>query len=303
MVRFLIFFGFFLLPTLAQAELRIVTTMPEFAAVAQELGGEGVSVTSLTSATQDAHFIDAKPSFVLKLNQADLLIVNGLELEIGWIPTLITQARNPKVQPGQSGYLDASTLAAPILEVPQGTIDRSMGDIHPGGNPHFSRDPKRMLNIIEGIAKRIISLQPESKTTVETNLSTVKTRVQEILAQHQKRWALLAPEQKQIVEYHKSWSYLFETLGVSVPIRLEPKPGVAPSPSHIAKVVKTMRSTKVTTLLQEIYLPERIMKTVAKMTKSTHLKVASGPDFKNGQTYSEYLAALLDTLYSALSKE
>ena len=178
-----------------------------------------------------------------------------------------------------------------------------MGDIHPGGNPHFSRDPKRMLNVIEGIAKRIASLQPESKTTVETNLKKMKTRIQAIITQNLERWSSLKVEQKQIVEYHKSWSYLFETLGVSVPIRLEPKPGVAPSPSHIATVVKTMRSAKVTTLLQETYLPERIMKTVAKMTKSTHLKVASGPDFKNGQTYSEYLTALLDTLYSALAKE
>ena len=298
MKRILLLLTLLALPVQSFAKLNVVATLPEFAAVVQELGGDNVNVTSLTKASQDPHYVDAKPSYVLAINRADLLIINGLDLEIGWIPTLIVQARNPKVQIGQSGYLDASELAAPILEIPTGTIDRSMGDIHPGGNPHYSRDPKRMLNVIRGIGERMMVLAPEQKAQIQANMQVLLGKVQTILSTQQSKWAKLSPEERNLVEYHKSWSYLFETLNITTPIRIEPKPGVPPSPGHVATVVKTIRSENVKLLIQESYLAARVMETVAKLTKSKHLIVESGPNFAAGEPYADYLEKLLNTFYN-----
>ena len=297
MKRILILLTLLALPVQSFAKLNVVATLPEFAAIVQELGGDGVNVTSLTKASQDPHYVDAKPSYVLAINRADLLIINGLDLEIGWIPTLIVQARNPKVQIGQSGYLDASSLAAPILEIPTGTIDRSMGDIHPGGNPHYTRDPKRMLNVIRGIGERMMVLAPKQSTQIQANMNGLLNNVQTILNTHQSKWAKLSPEERNLVEYHKSWSYLFETLNITIPIRIEPKPGVPPSPGHVATVVQTIRSANVKLLIQESYLAARVMETVAKLTKTKHLIVESGPDFAAGERYTDYLEKLLNNFY------
>lgn len=288
-------------PATVLAKLNVVTTLPEFAAIAQELGGDRVTVTSLTKSSQDPHYVDAKPSYVLAVNRADLFILNGLDLEIGWVPTLIVQARNPKIQIGQPGYLDASTFASPILEVPTGNIDRSMGDVHPGGNPHYTRDPKRMVNVIQGISQRMIELAPEQKDVIGANTQKLIGQLQAVLTSNLARWQALIPNTRMVVEHHKSWSYLFETLGLIVPIRVEPKPGVPPSPNHVAKVVQTMRSQGIQLLLQESYLSSRVMKTVAKLTKAKHLIVESGPDFANGESYINYLNALLNELYKTLN--
>ena len=285
----------------ASAKLRVVTTLPEYAAIASEIGAESVNVTSLTRSSQDPHFIDAKPSYIVRLNRADLLIVNGLDLEIGWIPTLLVQARNPKIQPGQPGHLDASSLITSVLEVPQGTIDRSMGDIHPGGNPHFSRDPNRMRNIIRGVARRMSALAPESAERFQAKAEAMVEELTELLKLNKARWSALSEEQRRIVEYHRSWSYLFETLSVEVPARLEPKPGVPPSPSHVAGVVGTIKQRDIRTLLQESYLASTVMRTVAELTDSTHLIVESGPQFTNGERYITYIRTLLDTLYTAVN--
>lgn len=286
----------------AFAGIRIVTTLPDYAAIASEIGTDKVTVACLTRSSQDAHFIDAKPSYIVHLNRADLLIVNGLDLEIGWIPTLLVQARNSQIQPGQLGYLDASSLVPSILEIPSGTIDRSMGDIHPGGNPHFSRDPNRMRSIIRGIAERLGMLLPDSTEHFQSKADAMIEEIDNLLLATRAKWATLPTEKRLIVEYHRSWSYLFETLSVEVPARLEPKPGVPPSPSHVASVVQLIQRRGVKTLLQESYLSSKIMRTVAELTQSRHIIVESGPQFSKGERYTTYIQKLIDTLFNALNQ-
>ena len=300
MIRLLMVLGLTLLSTQALAAIDVVTTLPEYAAIAQEIGGDKVKVISLTKPGQDPHFVDAKPSYIIALNKAELLIVNGLDLEIGWIPTLLVQARNPNIQPGQAGHMDASTFAGEILDKPSGHIDRSMGDIHGGGNPHFSRDPTRMVTVIEETTRRLAQLEPASAATFQANSQKLLSGLKQLINESQTKWSKLPAQSRQAVEYHKSWLYLFDTLQITVPIRIESKPGVAPSPAHVAKVVGTVKSNNVKLLLQETSYSSKLMSTVAKITKSKHIIVSSGPDFDKGQGYIEHVQNLLDTLYAAV---
>src|SRR5436190_19080614 len=145
--------------TPARAALNVVTTTEDLASIAREVGGDKIKVESLSRGYQDPHFVEAKPSFVIKLNRADLLIAVGRELEIGWLPPLITQSRNAKIQPGAEGYLDAS-LTAKILEIPTGQITRAMGDVHPSGNPHFWLDPDNGKRVATSIQKKLAAMDP-----------------------------------------------------------------------------------------------------------------------------------------------
>ena len=256
------FLTFFLLLAVsfpAQAKLRVVGTLPDFAAIAEELGGERVETSSLIKGTQDPHFVDAKPSMILEVNRADLLICIGMGLEDGWLPVLITQSRNGGIQPGGPGYLDASTFvtAKEVVAKP----DRAMGDVHGQGNPHYYTSPTELFKVAEGIHARLVQLDPEGKADYDTRWQRFSETYQRKTAE----WlAALAPlKGTKIVEYHKSWIYLLDWIAFSAAGALEPVPGVPPSPSHVSKMLGMVKDQNLRFVFQEIYQPTNLSRIFA----------------------------------------
>jgi zinc/manganese transport system substrate-binding protein len=218
-----------LAPGSAVAKLNVVTTLPSFADIASEVGGERVSVQSLTKGTQDPHFVDAKPDLILKLNRADLLIRGGLGLEDGWMPPLLTGSRNAKIQAGASGDLNASS-SAELRDVPQGKIDRAEGDVHPGGNPHFMLDPRNGARLARAVADRLASLDAEHAEEYRKRADGYAKRLEERI----RAWGSeLKPllKGKPVVTYHKSWRYFTAWMEIEEVGQIEPKPGIPPRPS------------------------------------------------------------------------
>ncbi|MBI4411383.1 MAG: zinc ABC transporter substrate-binding protein, partial [Deltaproteobacteria bacterium] len=174
MKKIFLFLLILLVPFTAHAKINVVATIPDLAAIAREVGGELVNVDSIARGDQDPHYLEPKPSYAVKMNKADLLIEVGLELEVGWLPVLLTQSRNPKILRGASGHLDASR-DIPVAEIPAGKVDRSMGDVHPLGNPHYWLDPRNGLIIARGIADKLGKLDPANKTVYDGNLGVFTT--------------------------------------------------------------------------------------------------------------------------------
>ncbi|MGH7850753.1 MAG: metal ABC transporter substrate-binding protein, partial [Thermodesulfobacteriota bacterium] len=196
----------------AGAKVNIVTSVPDFASIAGEIGGDKVDVLSLAKGYQDPHFVDAKPIYVTKLNRADILVYNGLDLEVGWLPVLVTGARNSKISTRNSeGNVDASVFIANILELPTGPIDRSMGDVHPGGNPHYMLDPRNGIAVAKGITTKLSEIDPENASYYEANYK----KFTDLLNLKIKEWdELLAPYiGTEIVSYHKNLTYFTEWAG------------------------------------------------------------------------------------------
>jgi zinc/manganese transport system substrate-binding protein len=250
-------------PADAAGPLNVIATTEDLASIAGEVGGDKIKVESLARGYQDPHFVEAKPSFVLKLNKADLLIAVGRELEIGWLPPLITQARNAKIQPGGPGYLDAS-LNARILEIPTGQITRAMGDVHPQGNPHYWLDPGNGRRIAQAIESKLSMLSPGDAAYFSARYSDFDKR----LAAAEKRWdAMMAPYKGvKVVTYHRSWPNFAERLGLDVIGYVEPKPGIPPSPSHTLDLIQEMKRQNAKTILVEPYFDLKTPNSVARET-------------------------------------
>jgi len=242
------------------AVLHVVTTTADLASLAREVGGDRVDVVALANPTQDPHQVDPKPSFILQVNRADLLIAVGRELEIGWLPPLTTSARNAKVQPGGPGYLDASTNVK-ILEIPTGQITRAMGDVHPQGNPHYWLDPANGRIIARAIKDKFSELKPADKAYFEERYSQFDTR----LAAAEKRWdAMLAPYKgAKLVTYHRSWPNFMERWGLNVMGYVEPKPGIPASPSHIIELIEDMKRQNVKLIVMEPYFSSKAPDSIA----------------------------------------
>ena len=234
----------------AAAGLRVVTTTEDLASLAREVGGDKITVMALAKGYQDPHFVDPKPSFILEVNRADLLIVVGRELELGWLPSLITSARNAKVQPGGNGYLDAS-LTVKILELPTGQITRAMGDVHPQGNPHYWLDPGNGRRMALAIRDKLTQLDPADKATFDARYADFDKR----LAAAERKWdAMMAPYAgTKIVTYHRSWPNFMERFGLNVMGYVEPKPGIPPSPSHTIELIGDMKAQGVKLIVVEPY--------------------------------------------------
>ncbi len=233
----------------AQARLRVVGTLPDFAAIAAELGGERVAVDSLVRGTEDPHFVDAKPSHVLRVSRADLLVCVGLGLEADWLPVLLTQARNGRVQVGAAGYLDASQVVQ-AKEIP-GKPDRAMGDVHGGGNPHYYVAPVEMLRVSEAIYRKLVELDPAGRAEYDGRWQAFARTYRQRLAAWKSAVAPLAGAQ--VVEYHKSWIYLLDWLGMTSVGTLEPKPGIPPSPGHVTQLLMRVKDQKVRFVFRERY--------------------------------------------------
>ncbi|HWW17618.1 MAG TPA: metal ABC transporter substrate-binding protein [Candidatus Saccharimonadales bacterium] len=247
----------------AAAKLKIMAATMDLASLAQEVGGDKVEVESIARGYQDPHFVDAKPSFLLKLKRADLLIVVGLELEIGWLPPLINQSTNPKIQVAAPGYLDASRFAR-ILEIPTGQVTRAEGDVHPLGNPHYWLDPENGLRIAKGIADKLSEMRPEDAAYFAQRYADFEQR----LKQADQRWlAEMKPyEGRKIVTYHRSWPNFAEHFHLNVVGYVEPRPGIPPSPQHTVELIQQMKRENVKVIVVEPYFDLKTPNSIARET-------------------------------------
>ncbi|TNF34314.1 MAG: zinc ABC transporter substrate-binding protein [Deltaproteobacteria bacterium] len=286
----------------AAAKVEIVATLPDLAALSAEVGGDLVHVTALVRPTEDPHYVDPKPSLLLPLSRADVLILNGLDLEIGWLPPLLVNARNGRIQPGGTGYIDASTLVRTKLQVPAGRIDRAQGDIHPGGNPHFTHDPRRAAEVAVGIGARLASVDPANADTYRKNAERVATELRQLAKAATSRFAALPAAKRRIVVYHDSWVYLVDWLGLDQVATVEEKPGIKPSPGHVAGVLSTMKAQGARLILQEEYYPRNTSQTLSKLAKGELTVLRGGVHFERGETYTEHTKEIADLLYEALTK-
>ncbi len=288
----------------ALAQVKIVTSTTDFAAIAKDIGGDKVEVVSLSKGFQDPHFVDAKPIFITRLNQADLLIYNGLELEIGWLPILITGARNSDILAGNSiGHYNASTSIKDKLDVHTGSIDRSMGDIHPGGNPHYMLDPRNGIPVARGIAARLIQIDPENASYYEENF---KNFVSELKLKIPEWKTELEPFQDtKVVTYHKLWVYFTKWAGFTEVGTIEPKPGIPPTPSHVANIIKTIENEHIKFIIAANYYPQKTPSIIAEKTGVPFLSLPVMVEGRDGvNNYIELFDALVGEITSALkSKE
>lgn len=284
------------LPCTGYADLIVVATVPDLAALAKEVGGKQASVRTISLPTQDPHFVDAKPSLVLDLNRADLLLAIGLQLETGWLPVLMTGARNAAIQVGSPGYLECAQFAR-LLEVPTQAIDRSMGDIHPGGNPHYLHDPRAAAEVAKGIAARMGELDPQNASAYQANLASFLQRLETARRGWEKR---MAPYRgTPVVGYHRSLVYLVDWLGLIEVDYLEPKPGIPPNPAHVARVITLARQRRVPALLQESHYPDATSRVVAEKIPAALVKLPGGTDVQHGQSYLDYIDAHITLLEHA----
>ena len=285
----------------ASAAVHVVTSIQDFASIADSIGGKRVDTFALSRGYQDPHFVEPKPSFVLKLSHADLLIVAGLELEIGYLPPLLDQSRNDKIRPGTRGYLDAST-GCDILEKPTQTVTRAMGDVHPFGNPHYWLDPNNGRVIARAIAARLSELDPAGAAEYKANLAAFEAK----LAAAEQRWdGVLGPYAgTEVVTYHNSWPNFLKRFRLVAAGYIEPKPGVPPSPAHTIEIMNTIQQKKVPVILMEPYFDQKTPKSIAEKTGAKLLtfipSVGGVPEAKDYVSLFDYDVKLLaDALAAA----
>lgn len=253
------------------APLKVVATTEDLASIAREIGGDRITVEAIARGYQDPHFVEAKPSFILKFSRADLLIVVGRELEIGWLPPLITNSRNAKIQVGGPGYLDPSANVK-ILEIPTGQLTRAMGDVHPSGNPHYWLDPGNGRVIARAIRDRLTQLDRANQGVYAQRYDDFDRR----LAAAERRWdAAMAPYKgTKVVTYHRSWPNFTDRFGLDVIGYVEPKPGVPPAPSHTISLIAEMKRQQVKVIIMEPYFDAKTPKQIASQTGARVLTLA-----------------------------
>ena len=250
-------------PCWAASKLKIVASTTDLAEFASQVGGDRVEIESIARGYQDPHYVEAKPSFLLKLRRADLLIVVGLQLELGWLPPLITQCGNANVQGGSNGYFDASQFAE-ILEIPTTVVTRAMGDVHPFGNPHYWLDPENGRRIAGGIQKKLAQMRPEDAAYFAQRLQDFNRRLDEA----EKKWdAQMQPYRgRKVVTYHRSWPNFLKRFGLIAAAEIEPRPGIPPSPGHTVELIKMMRRENIKVILVEPYFDTKTPNAVARET-------------------------------------
>lgn len=260
----------------AAAARNVVTSTQDLASIVTEIGGDKVKVEALAKGYQDPHFVEPKPSFIFMLHSADLLVVVGRELEVGWLPKLIDQSRNGKIRPGSAGYLDAS-LTARILDVPTGPITRAMGDVHPTGNPHYWLDPGNGRRIAKAVQDKLSELSSGDAEYFAQRYADFDRR----LAAAEKRWeAAMAPYKGvKIVTYHRSWTNFAERFGLNVVGYVEPKPGIPPSPAHQLTLQEDMKRQDIRIILVEPYFD---LKTPNRIARDTGARVLVMPPSVGG---------------------
>jgi zinc/manganese transport system substrate-binding protein len=284
----------------AASKLNLVGSTEDLAALAREIGGDRINVDSIAKGYQDPHFVEPKPSFVLKLQKADLLVVIGLQLEIGWLPPLITQSRNSKIQQGAAGYLDASSFCR-IDEIPVGQVTRAMGDVHPMGNPHYWLDPENGRRIAKAIADKISQMQPADAAYFAARYADFDKR----LTAAGKVWdAKMAPYRgRKVITYHRSWPSFCDRFGLVVVDYVEPKPGIPPSPSHTLELIGTIKREGIRLILMEPYFAIDTPRSMAEKTGAQ--VVVLMPSVGGVKEVTDYLQLFdydIDLLVNAFAK-
>ena len=275
-------------PWTAQAKLNVVATLPDYGAIAEAIGGDKVKVTSLAKGTEDPHFVDARPSFIRVLNQADVLIEGGAELEIGWLPPLVNSARNAKILSDAPGHVVVSR-GIRLIDVPSGPVDRSMGDVHPAGNPHYNLDPANGKAIAANIAAAFGKLDSANAPFYDANLKKFNDRLDTKLAEWTK--AMEPFRGTKVLTYHKSFDYFLERFGLVLAGTIEPKPGIEPSPTHINALIPRAREQGVKLVIIE---PNRSRKTPAYVAEAVGAKLLALPSLVGGAEKAKDYIALFD---------
>jgi zinc/manganese transport system substrate-binding protein len=250
----------------AAGKLAVVATTQDLASLAEEAGGDRITVDAIAKGYQDPHFVEPKPSFLLKLQKADLLLAVGLQLEIGWLPPLVTQSGNPKIQVGNPGYLELSQFCE-ILEIPTTQVTRAMGDVHPLGNPHYWLNPENGRRIVKALAEKFSQLRPADAAYFAVRYADFEKR----LAEATKRWdAQMAPYRgRKVITYHRSWPNFCERFGLVVVDYVEPKPGIPPTAAHTLEVINAMKRENIKLILVEPYFDLRTPNSIAQATGGT----------------------------------
>jgi|ERR1017187_13588 zinc/manganese transport system substrate-binding protein len=278
----------------SQAKLNVVATLPDFGSLAREIGGDKVEVMVLAKPTEDPHFVDARPSFVVQLRTADVLIEGGAELEIGWLPPLLQNARNPKIEAGKPGRVIAAE-GLRLMNVPANAT-RAAGDVHALGNPHFMTDPIIAKAVAQHIAQAFSAIDPANAAVYEANNkkfeATINAKLQEWGA------AMLPFKGQNVVAYHDSWVYFAHRFGLNIDVFLEPKPGIPPSPSHLVEVIAQVKARKIKAIIIEPFHDRKIAEKVA---SATGAKVVDFAQFPGGMAGTDSYVKLMDTLVSRLA--
>ncbi len=271
------------------AKLKVVATTPDLGAIARAIGSEQIDLTTLAKPTEDPHFVDAKPSFLVKLNHADVLIEGGAELEAGWLTPLLEGARNSKLEAGKPGRVSAAEGIA-LLEIPA-TLDRSQGDIHASGNPHYLTDPVNGRIIATHIARALAELDEKSAGVYQANLEKFTGQLDAKLVDWQK---LLAPYAgRPVVTYHNYWIYFSRRFGLPMDLYLEPKPGIPPTPAHLAEVITKMKAGNLKLIAVQPYQNRKTAETVASHTGALVLDFPSFPGGPGTEGYLEWMDFLV----------
>src|SRR5437870_10691363 len=278
----------------AQAKLNVVATLPDFGSLAREVGGDKIDLVVLAKATEDPHFVDARPSFVVSLRNADVLIDGGAELELGWLPPLLQNARNPKIEIGKPGRVQASQ-GIRLMNVPT-NVTRAAGDVHALGNSHFMSDPIIAKAVAQHIAQSFAALDPGNAGFYEANYKKFEAAINAKLQE----WgaAMLPFKGQSVVAYHDSWPYFAHRFGLNIDIFLEPKPGIPPSPSHLVEVIAQMKAQKIKAIIVEPFHDRKIAEKVA---SATGAKVVDFSQFPGGLPGTDSYVKLIDTLISRLA--
>jgi ABC-type Zn uptake system ZnuABC Zn-binding protein ZnuA len=279
-------------------QIRVVTTIPDLADIAKQIGKELVSVESLTTGVEFMHAVPVKPSFVPKLNRADVLVAIGLDLEIAWLPALLEVANNSKIQPGQAGHIDCSN-GINVAEVPR-TFDRSEGDVHPRGNPHYNLDPVNGRIMARNIADGLSRNFPQHKGTFEKNLDVYLTELNKAIV----RWEGMAAPLKgvKIVSYHQDWTYFANRFGLQIIGSIELKPGIEPTPNHLINLVQQMKQEKAQIIIYGAQ-SDRFPRQLASQTGAAVVRlqqIAGGSADTN--TYIKFIDYNVRSLLAAVKK-
>ena len=279
----------------AQAKLNVVATLPDFGSLAREIGGDKVNVTVLAKPTEDPHFVDARPSFVVQLRSADVLIDGGAELELGWLPPLLQNARNPKIEIGKPGRVIAAQ-GVRLMNVPA-NVTRAAGDVHALGNPHFMTDPIIAKAVAQHIAQSFAAVDPPNAGFYDSNYkkfeATINGKLQEWGA------TMLPYKGQHVAAYHDSWVYFAHRFGLEIDVFLEPKPGIPPSPSHLVEVIAQIKSQNIKAIIVEPFHERKIAEKVA---SATGAKVVDFSQFPGGLPGTDTYVKLIDTLVSRLAE-
>ena len=295
--------AFFLISCAVQAKtLKVVTTVTELAWLAKQVGGEKVQAESLLEGLENPHYVDAVPSFILKTAEADLVFVVGLDLEVGWIPKVLARSGNAKVQPGGTGYVEVGKFVS-VLDKPKGKIDRSMGDVHPGGNPHFWLSPLALIEASKGVLDALSGAAPEHTEMFMRNQKTFSSRMSELVDANKAKFAKVPHPQPWLMEYHQEFSYFLSAYGLKSFGSVEEKPGVAPSAGRLAQVSISAKAAGVKALLVADYAPHQ---TVARFTELSGVASATVPtSIRKTGKFSDYVVLhnhIVDTLIGAVTK-